>query len=183
MLEFILAKALLKKEIASVTSGVKDIYADPTDSSKIIFELNDGSKTYIQIPEALTQDKKEILDALSIDANGELLYKGAKLKQFTDLEVALLQKFTEDSSGNICYDGTPLASLTEQEKEQIEDITNHFTVVENADGTVSEVNLGGILLTPVLDAVTGDVTGLEVNGKRVITEEEEAKDSDIVIPW
>ena len=168
------AFAILLKKLKSVASGVKGVAVDPSDSSKLLFTLNDNSTISITIPNPVTT--VEICNKLSVDTTtNELMYDGVKICKcnFTADQLALLKKFTVGADGSLYYNGTPLAMLTQAERDAITDIATNIKFNKNASGDVESVLIGGAVIKETTDPVTGDtavkIGDVIVSGKETVT--------------
>ena len=169
------AFAILLKKLKSVASGVKGVAVDPSDSSKLLFTLNDNSTISITIPNPVTT--VEICNKLSVDTTtNELMYDGVKICKcdFTADQLALLKKFTTSSTdGSLLFNNDPIAMLTQAERDTISDIATNIKFNKDASGDVESVLIGGAVIKETTDPVTGDtavkIGDVIVSGKETVT--------------
>lgn len=170
--------AILKKLIKATASGIKNV-AVGADNQSLVFTLNDGvdTKLNIKLPNPLTQTAIDICNKLTVDVNGIIYYDGNPIN-FTANQMALLNKFTLDANNDLYYDGTPIAMLTQAEKDAIQDLTTEIIFNKDANGDITNVNIGGTVFENIVDA-TNTVTGVKINGEKVVTQADQGIDTDI----
>lgn len=171
--------AILKKLIKATASGIKNV-AVGADNQSLDFTLNNASSTVlnIKLPNPLTQTAIDICNKLTVDVNGIIYYDGNPIN-FTANQMALLNKFTLDANNDLYYDGTPIAMLTQAEKDAIQDLTTEIIFNKDASGDITNISIGGTVFENIVDAVTGDVTGVKINGEKVVTQADQGIDTDI----
>ena len=165
------AFAVLLKKLKSVASGVKGVAVDPSDSSKLLFTLNDNSTISITIPNPVTT--VELVNKLSIDTDGYLCYDGKRVCDFTDDEITLLKKFSISATdGSLMFDNTPLSMLTQQERETISDLAQNFVFNKDSSGRLLSVEVNGAVISQTTDT-NGDtavkIGDVIVSGKETVT--------------
>lgn len=169
--------AILKKLIKAVASGVKNVTVG-SDNMSLDFELNTGTVLNIKLPNPLTPTAIDICNKLTADVNGIIYYDGNPIN-FTPNQMTLLNKFSLDSKNDLYYDGTPIAMLTQAEKDAIQDLTTEITFNKDANGDVTNINIGGTVFENIVDSSTGDITGVKINGEKVVTQADQGIDTDI----
>lgn len=169
--------AILKKLIKTVASGVKSV-AVGSDNMSLDFELNTGTVLNIKLPNPLTPTAIDICNKLTADVNGIIYYDGNPIN-FTANQMALLNKFTLDANNDLYYDGTPIAMLTQAEKDAIQDLTTEIIFNKDASGDITNISIGGTVFENIVDASTGNITGVKINGEKVVTQDDQALNKDI----
>lgn len=171
--------ALCKKLVKSVASGIKNV-AVGADNQSLDFTLNNASSTVlnIKLPNPLTPTAIDICNKLTVDVNGIIYYDGSPIN-FTPNQMTLLNKFSLDSKNDLYYDGTPIAMLTQAEKDAIQDLTTEITFNKDASGDITNISIGGTVFENIVDATTGNVTGVKINGEKVITNADQALNKDV----
>ena len=169
--------ALCKKLVKSVASGVKSV-AVGSDNMSLDFELNTGTVLNIKLPNPLTPTAIDICNKLTADVNGIIYYDGNPIN-FTPNQMALLNKFTLDANNDLYYDGTPIAMLTQAEKDAIQDLTTEIIFNKDANGDIINVSIGDTVFENIVDSSTGNITGVKINGEKVVTQDDQGIDTDI----
>lgn len=171
--------ALCKKLVKSVASGIKNVSVG-ADNQSLVFTLNDGvdTKLNIKLPNPLTQTAIDICNKLTADVNGIIYYDGNPIN-FTANQMTLLNKFSLDSKNDLYYDGTPIAMLTQAEKDAIQDLTTEIIFNKDASGDITNISIGGTVFENIVDSSTGNITGVKINGEKVVTQDDQGIDTDI----
>ena len=171
--------ALCKKLVKSVASGIKNV-AVGADNQSLVFTLNDGvdTKLNIKLPNPLTQTAIDICNKLTVDVNGIIYYDGNPIN-FTPNQMTLLNKFSLDSKNDLYYDGTPIAMLTQAEKDAIQDLTTEIIFNKDVNGDITNISIGGTVFENIVDSSTGNITGVKINGEKVVTQADQGINTDI----
>lgn len=175
----VIVYALCKKLITATASGIKAIKVG-ADNQSLDFTLNNTSNTVlnVKLPNPLTQTAIDICNKLTTDVNGIIYYNGSPIN-FTPNQMELLNKFSLDVNNNLYYNGTPISMLTQIEKDAIQDLTHEITFNKNANGNITSVNIANTVFENIVDTTTGDITGIKINGEKVVTQADQGIDKDI----
>ena len=141
--------AICLSKLKKVASGVKKV--EPSaDGTKLIFTLNDGvnTKINVSIPNPVTT--YQLCNKLSVDSNNCLLYDGKRVSDFTDDETALLKKFSV-VGGKLKWNGQDIGSGTDSN-------TADWTTNIACSGLASGVNLTGMTALEILKKITRKYT-------------------------
>lgn len=84
--------ALLMKKLKGVVSGIQSITTKP-DGTGIVFHLNNGSTITLNIPDHVHTNLNTVLEKLTVDTNGNLLFDGIKL--ITEEEFIIVNKYSD----------------------------------------------------------------------------------------
>ena len=103
------ALAICLSKLKKVASGVKKV--EPSaDGTKLIFTLNDGANTKINVSIPNPVTTYQLCNKLSVDADNYLLYDGKRVSDFTYAETALLKKFGVSAEGKLLWDNKTVGS-------------------------------------------------------------------------
>ena len=142
--------AICLSKLKKVASGVKKV--EPSaDGTKLIFTLNDGANTKINVSIPNPVTTYQLCNKLSIDAEGYLLYDGKRVSDFTDAETALLKKFSISSEGKLLWNGQPIGSGSD-------DNVANWTTNISVGGLNSGVNLTDMTALEILKKITKKYT-------------------------
>lgn len=96
--------ALLNKKIRGLASGIKKVEASP-DGKQLLFTCNNPAETVIPITIPNAVKTVDIVNKLSVDTDGFLLFDGRRISDFTDDQVELLNKFGTNANGKLQWNG------------------------------------------------------------------------------
>ena len=172
------ALAICLSKMKKIASGVKKVEAS-TDGTKLIFTLNDGANTKININIPNPVTTYQLCNKLSIDSDGDLCYDNVKVCKwsFTQAQEDLLKKFTVDANGSIFFDSKPLASLTQADKDNIDTLTQGIKATKDSSGNIISINILDMPIEPVKDA-GGNIVDTKINGQIVVTQDDIATTVD-----
>ena len=144
------ALAICLSKMKKIASGVKKVESS-TDGTKLIFTLNDGANTKINISIPNPVTTYELCNKLSIDSDNYLLYDGKRVSDFTDAETALLKKFGISPEGKLLWDNKPVGSGSD------DNVADWVTNV-SCSGLNSGVDLTGMTALEILKKITKKYT-------------------------
>ena len=155
--------AICLSKLKKVASGVKKVEPS-SDGTKLIFTLNDGanSKINVSIPNPVTT--YQICNKLSVDTDNDLCYDGNKICKwkFTDAQYDILSKFTVGANGELLYNNTPISGLTQAERDTINSIVNNISFTKDpTTGDVKSVEIAGAVIKPTKDS-SGNTTSVKI---------------------
>ena len=157
------ALAIALKKIKALVSGVKKV--EPSaDGTKLIFTLNDGANTKINVSIPNPVTTYQLCNKLSIDTDGDLCYDNVKVCKwkFTDAQYDILNKFTVGANGELLYNNTPISGLTQDERDTINNIVNNISFTKDpTTGDVESVEIAGAVIKPTKDA-GGNTTSVKI---------------------
>ena len=142
--------AICLSKLKKVASGVKKV--EPSaDGTKLIFTLNDGANTKINVSIPNPVTTYQLCNKLSVDADNCLLYDGKRVSDFTDDETALLKKFGISPEGKLMWDNKPVGSGSD-------DNTADWVTNVAVGGISSGVDLSGMSTMEILKKITRKYT-------------------------
>lgn len=141
--------AICLSKLKKVASGVKKVEAS-TDGTKLIFTLNDGANTKINVSIPNPVTTYQLCNKLSVDSNNYLLYDGKRVSDFTDDETTLLKKFSV-VGGKLKWNGQDIGSGADSS-------TADWTTNISVGGLNSGVNLTGMSALEILKKITRKYT-------------------------
>lgn len=142
--------AICLSKLKKVASGIKKVEAS-VDGTKLIFTLNDGANTRINVSIPNPVTTYQLCNKLSVDSNNYLLYDGKRVSDFTDDETALLKKFGISSEGKLLWDNKPIGSGSD------DNVADWVTNV-SCSGLNSGVDLTGMTALEILKKITRKYT-------------------------
>ena len=157
------ALAICLSKMKKIASGVKKVESS-TDGTKLIFTLNDGANTKININIPNPVTTYAICNKLSVDADNDLCYDGNKICKwkFTNAQYDILNKFTVGANGELLYNNTPISGLTQDERDTINNIVNNISFKKDpTTGDVESVEIAGAVIKPTKDA-GGNTTSVKI---------------------
>lgn len=96
--------ALLMSRIRALSSGIKKIEVS-ADGKQLLFTCNNPASTVIPITIPNPVKTVDLVNKLSVDADGFVCYDNKRIANFTDEQVELLNKFGTNADGKLQWDG------------------------------------------------------------------------------
>ena len=95
---------VLMSKIRALSSGIKKIEVS-ADGKQLLFTCNNPASTVIPITIPNPVKTVDLVNKLSVDADGFVCYDNNRIANFTDDQVELLNKFGTNADGKLQWDG------------------------------------------------------------------------------